>query len=235
MFADDYDVLSERGREQAATLGRVVAARFTEAGRSGFDAVFTGPAKRHIDTAQIASESFVAADLPWPEPVVVEGFDEHDGRSMVLAVLAHAARHGGILVKQPELAILAKAAVDPELDLPRRAKAWQALFEAVMVEWLRDGLEFEGIESWASFRDRVSTAFVELRESARGEVALFTSVGPTAVVLHEVLAVPAEVAFKQAWRLYNTSITRVVYSGERMTLDGFNEVAHLPLTAWTHR
>ena len=41
--------------------------------------------------------------------------------------------------------------------------------------------------------------------------------------------------FEQAWRLYNTSITRVIYSGDRMTLDGFNEVAHLSRGDWTHR
>lgn len=104
-----------------------------------------------------------------------------------------------------------------------------------MRRWLRDELELDEVETWAAFHQRVRDAFGEVRERARGEVAVFTSVGPTAVVLHEVLGLAPERAFEQAWRLYNTAITRVLYSGERLTLDGFNEVAHLPLTQWTHR
>ena len=104
-----------------------------------------------------------------------------------------------------------------------------------MALWLDDALELEGVERWPTFRDRVVEAFAELRDTARGEVALFTSVGPTAVLLAEVLELPPLKAFEQAWRIYNASITRIVYSGSRMTLDGFNEVAHLPLDRWTHR
>ena len=55
------------------------------------------------------------------------------------------------------------------------------------------------------------------------------------MVLLDVLGLPPQRAFEQAWRLYNTSITRVIHSGARMTLDGFNEVAHLPMHDWTHR
>ena len=98
-----------------------------------------------------------------------------------------------------------------------------------MQRWLADELELEGIERWRDFHARVCSAFAELRERGRGEVLLFTSVGPTAVILSEVLGLPALRAFEQAW------ITRVVYSGARVTLDGFNEVAHLPLRSWTHR
>nr|WP_255216325.1 histidine phosphatase family protein [Pseudenhygromyxa sp. WMMC2535] len=104
-----------------------------------------------------------------------------------------------------------------------------------MARWLRAEIAPEGVETWAAFRERVLAAFAELRSRARGEIALFTSVGPKAVLLHEVLGIPPQRAFEQAWRLYNTSITRVLYSGERLTLDGFNEVAHLPLGEWTHR
>jgi broad specificity phosphatase PhoE len=231
MFAADYDELSAHGHEQARTLGEVLARRFAAAERPGFDAVFCGPARRHEHTAALAGAGFASAKVGFPDPIVLAGFDEHDGQAMVVAALGQLGRDEG----DPRFAKLASEAMDTTLEPRRRAKAWQLLFEAIMRRWLRGQLELEGIESWPAFHQRVRDAFTHLRATAQGEIAVFTSVGPTAVVLHEVLGLAPERAFEQAWRLYNTSITRVVYSGERMTLDGFNEVAHLPLGHWTHR
>lgn len=237
MFATNYDELSAAGREQARTLGVVMAERFAAAGRAGFDAVYAGPARRHLDTAALAGEAFAAHEgLRFPELAVLEGFDEHDGEGMVMAAMKQIAATPADAPEARELRALAVEAADTGLDSRVRSRAWQRLFEAIMRRWLAGELAgVEGVESWASFHGRVREAFAELRGQARGEVALFTSVGPTAVLLHEILGVPALRAFEQAWRLYNTSITRVLYSGERVTLDGFNEVAHLPLRRWTHR
>ena len=234
MFAADYDRLSERGREQARTLGRVMAARTAEGG-APFDAVFCGPAQRHRDTAELSREAFVAVrELAWPSAAVLPGFDEHDGQGLVMAAIASLA-HASATDETRALKKLAAEAADTTIDRGRRSKIWQTLFESVMRRWLRGELELDGIESFATFDRRVRDAFAELRARGRGEVAVFTSVGPIAVVLAQVLGLPAERAFEQAWRLYNASITRVIYSGERMTLDGFNEVAHLPRAEWTHR
>ena len=235
MFAANYDELSAHGRTQATTLGEVLGARLREADRPGFDAVVSGPAQRHLDTAALAGEGLRAAGRAFPELEVIEGFDEHDGQGMVMAALQQLASAPGGLAKHPELARLAAEAADTKGDPKRRSRAWQKVFETVMASWLREELELEGVESWAAFNQRVSQSFAALRERHRGEVALFTSVGPTAVILARVLDLPPLKAFEQAWRLYNASITRVIYSGDRMTLDGYNEVAHLPMTSWTHR
>lgn len=236
MFAADYDQLSERGREQARTLGQVLAGRAAD-GRAPFDAVFCGPARRHLDTAALAGESVAALDLAWPTPTVLPGFDEHDGQGLVMAALASFTRASDAdpAAEVQQLLALAVEAADATLDHRRRSKVWQLLFEAIMRRWFRGELELDGVESFAAFDRRVRDAFAELRERGRGRVAVFTSVGPTAIVLAQVLDLPPERAFEQAWRLYNTSITRVIYSGDRMTLDGFNEVAHLPSAAHTHR
>lgn len=235
MFAANYDELSAHGRAQATTLGEVLGARLREAGRPGFDAVVSGPARRHLDTAALAGQGLRAAGRSFPELERVEGFDEHDGQGMVMAALQQLASTPGGLAEQPELARLAAEAADTKGDPKRRSRAWQKLFERVMGSWLREELELEGVESWRAFEGRVKESFAQLRERHRGEVALFTSVGPTAVILAQVLELPPLKAFEQAWRLYNASITRVIYSGARMTLDGYNEVAHLAMGSWTHR
>jgi broad specificity phosphatase PhoE len=167
---------------------------------------------------------------------VLPGFDEHDGQGLVMAALASLTRATEPPTQEVrQLLALAVEAADATLDRGRRSKIWQMLFEVIMRRWIRGELELDGVETFAAFDRRVRDAFAELRERGRGEVAVFTSVGPTAVVLAQVLGLPPERAFEQAWRLYNTSITRVIYSGDRMTLDGFNEVAHLPSAAHTHR
>ena len=235
MFAANYDELSTRGREQARILGEVLGLRLRAAERPGYDVVVCGPAQRHLDTAALAGAGLRAAGRSFPAPEVVAGFDEHDGQALVMAALAQLAQREGGLAAHAELARLAAEAANTALDPLQRSRSWQRLFEAVMASWLRAELELEGVETWASFEARVSASFDELRARHRGEVALFTSVGPSAVILARVLELPPAKAFAQAWRLYNASITRVVYSKARMTLDGFNEVAHLPLALWTHR
>lgn len=247
MFAANYDELSERGRSQAARLGREwAAARSTEGAPGGFDAVFTGPARRHHDTAAGVAEGFGAASLPFPQPVELPGFDEHDGQALVVQTMGALARRGQRGGTVPEWAAaltpLATRAMDTSQPKAARSRDWQRMFEAVMARWIAGELdelsesgELEGVERWSSFHGRVVESFAQLRASAKGEVALFTSVGPIAVILEQVLELPPLVAFRQAWRVYNASITRVIYSGSRVTLDGFNEVAHLPMGQWTHR
>ncbi len=227
MFAADgnYDQLSALGEQQARTLGEVLAARLLASGRSGFTTVYTGPAKRQRDTAAIVGEALVTRGLAFPEPIVLPGANEHDGQRLVLGVLAQA----------PEHRLLAQRAADPNGDKRQRSRQWQTIYEAVMRRWLRGEVAVEGHEAWPEFQARVREAYRQLRAEARGEALLFTSVGPKAVILHELLGIPAESAFELGWRIYNTAIMRIVHSGGRATLDGFNEVAHLPLDQWTHR
>jgi broad specificity phosphatase PhoE len=236
MFAANYDALSELGRTQARQLGVSWAERLLAAGRTGFDVVFCGPAQRHVDTAALVGEEFQRAGLSFPEPSTVPGFDEHDGQGLILAVLGRVARGDTqLLGHEPRLLEFAAKAMDSSLDRRERSRVWQLLYEATMRRWLDDELHIDEIETWPQFHARVREAFAHVRERGKGDVAVFTSVGPTAVVLLEVLGLSPLRAFEQAWRLYNTGITRVIHSGGRVTLDGFNDVAHLPLRDWTHR
>lgn len=228
MFAANYDQLSQLGEQQARTLGAALAERLVAAGRPGYDAVYTGPAKRQRDTAALVIEALRARGLSVPEPIVLPGANEHDGQHLVMGVLARGDH-------AHELTALAERARDPAADKRQRSRDWQRVYEAIMRRWLQGEVAVEGHESWPDFRARVLAVYRQLRREASGETLLFTSVGPKAVFLHELLALPAERAFELGWRIYNTAITRILHSGERATLDGFNDVAHLPLGQWTHR
>ena len=99
-----------------------------------------------------------------------------------------------------------------------------------MGRWLAGELDIEGIESWPEFRDRVSGALQELlaKPGHARRVAVFTSVGPIAVLLHVGLDLPVSRAFQTAWRIRNASVTRFLFRQAQLTLDSFNTLEHLP-------
>lgn len=220
----DYDELSERGRAQARALGQ----HFADQGWR-FDAVFTGPARRHRDTAALAGESMRGAGQPWPEAVEVPTLDEHDAFSLVRAATSQLADEPAVVEGQQALA----AASSPA----ERSRGFQRLFEAVMHRWLAGHFSPEGIETWPQFRERVSAGLgVILASGARRAVA-FSSVGPLAVLLQRALHTDDATSFRTAWRLRNASLTAFMFDDTgRFTLDAFNALPHLPdPRRWTFR
>jgi broad specificity phosphatase PhoE len=225
LFAANYDVLSAQGREQARALGTWMA-------QTGLvpSASITGPAERQRDTASLCGEAIVAAGGTWPSPDLLPGFDEHDAFGLVTATV-------GALADDPVL-VPQRAALEIATEPAARSRAFQRIFEEVMGRWLRDEVAPSGIETWPQFAARVEAALDEALTRARGgaRVAVFTSVGPIAVVLRRALAVSDEVAFRMAWRCRNTALVRLLYDGRRLTLDGYNALPHLPEPgAWTYR
>jgi len=61
-------------------------------------------------------------------------------------------------------------------------------------------------------------------------IAIFTSGGAIAASLAYVLGIPGDYAMRLNWQIINTSISRYMYNEERITLAGFNSIAHLELT-----
>jgi broad specificity phosphatase PhoE len=61
-------------------------------------------------------------------------------------------------------------------------------------------------------------------------IAVFTSGGAIAASIAHVLGLPGDYAMRLNWQIVNTSISRYMYNKERITLAGFNSIAHLNLT-----
>lgn len=214
MGGPSYDVLSDLGQRQAAALGE-----FWGRARIGFDAVFSGPAQRHVGTESAARARVHAVGVQWPEPVVLPELDEHDGFALVAKGLPQ-------LASDPEIAPLAQQLAEGR----GRGAAFQRVFEALMHRWIAGTLAIDGVESFATFRDRVLAGLEQVVAASRNgkRVVVFSSVGPIAVMLGRVLDIPPTRAFETAWRLRNAGITSFVHGGGRFTLDGFNATPHLP-------
>ncbi len=216
-LTDEYDRLSETGRRQAAELGRYWTSR-----ERHFHAVVTGPRRRHQETAALAGEQYREAGLSWPEPAVLPELDEH-GIDQFLEC-------GGDALDErfPEVRDR-RVVLERAVSRTEKHRAFQKLFESVVTLWARDEVAAPYLETWSDFSARVSRAVDTLTSSnKRGlETAVFTSVGPISIVLHRILACPRQKALELGWRLGNCSLTELVYSRHRMTLDRFNALPHL--------
>lgn len=228
-FADDYDRLSPRGEAQARQLGDYWA-------RQGatFSEVYVGPRNRQRETAELVGAQLLRADLPWPEPVVLEELDEYD-----LAGLLH--RLAPALVREDpefERLVYAHRRSEGESD---HLRSFQRMFETLLIHWLgatADSYEPELVESWRAFRDRVGRALRRITEGAERSrrVAAFTSGGFIGTAAALALDAPDRTALELNWRLRNGSLTNLVFTPGRLTLDDFNTIPHLPDPAeWTYR
>ena len=95
--------------------------------------------------------------------------------------------------------------------------------------WSAGSLSLAGVEPWPDFHGRVEQGIRNITASGpRGRrVIAFTSVGPISIFLKSALAVSNRQALELGWRLRNCSITEILFTDERMTLDCFNALPHL--------
>lgn len=210
------DHLSELGRSQARKLGEYLVHSDAK-----FDAVIAGTMLRQQQTAQLVAEAYAAAGLPFPSMEVDARWNEYDSQGVLGALVPVLAQSD---------AQFARKVADFEAAAGTRDqnRFFQRMFEVVMGKWVRDEITAPGVEAFSTFHERVRQA----REAVTGDpasrrVAAFTSGGPIGVCVQAVMQSPLPVAMEINWRVRNTSLTELLYSRERISLDVFNAVPHL--------
>lgn len=225
-FSKDYDQLSEHGLRQAQLLGEHWKSQGT-----CFTEVVVGPCRRHRQTA----ENAMAAANRQAEIVELPEFDEHQVDQLVI-------EHRDSLAREfPEIALLVKS-LDNAPEKKETARRFQFLFEAATELWISAKVTRPGVESWLDFQSRVNRGISRVLESPNRttrqsrRIAVFSSVGPISIALQRAIGCTDRSAIATGWRLRNASLTQMMFSGERFTLDCFNSVSHLPdPSAWTYR
>lgn len=217
-FAANYDKLSPLGIEQAKSLGKFWVDHGIE-----FDAIFTGPKERQRHTAELVSESYSQAGLPFPEIVEIPGLDEHAADELLKA------NKESLAQSDPQIGELIRA-LDAAKSSRDKQRSFQLAFEAVVSRWIKGEIEADGIEPWLDFQKRVQASIQEIvAVPGRGKrVAGFSSVGPITIALQHALQCDDKIALDAGWRVKNCSLTSFLFSGERFTLDSFNGLPHIP-------
>ena len=215
---ESYDKLSDNGIEQVKVLSR----HWQEMGER-FDHAYSGSLLRQRETAaellNLVQGSPAAATQ-------MEAFNEYNGDPLIRIYLRDFASDHN------DLGQVNWPISDPKL--------FQKVFERATSKWIRNELNPQStdhdFEYWRDFQSRVHQGIDELmaRHPKSSRVLLSTSGGVIAMTLQRVLQFPDEHVISTNWMVHNSSVTRLRYSGERLSLTQFNNLAHLEKTDLAH-
>jgi broad specificity phosphatase PhoE len=209
--AANYDQLSATGREQAAELGRYFAS-LSDHSKERIDRIYSGSLRRQTETAEIIS----GALQPAAPPIAIEpAFDEYDSDAIL---------HTFAKSLTPEQ--LAEAGW-PQLKTDRRK--FQFFLERAARAWVAAQIEAEVMTPWLGFHSRVTTAVENImRSEGRSKtLVISTSGGVIGTVVAQVLGLSNHMGIELNWAIHNASITRLIYSAEKVSLSMFNGLPHL--------
>jgi len=199
----DYDRLSPLGCRQAGALGEY----FRDCAIH-FDAVYSGELERQRKTANIV--------LGLQPDNVHHEIDQRLNEIEIDKVFEH-------LVPQ-----LVKTSSNLEYFVKEgkhSSKDYQKALEIVFKHWVTSDKDYPNLQSWAEYSGNVHRALAEIvaNEGSGKTVGVFTSGGTIATVVAHVLGVTGNQVYNFYEPLMNCSVTRLLYSGEKMSLSSFND------------
>ncbi|AZE94196.1 Phosphoglycerate mutase family protein [Pseudomonas orientalis] len=211
--ADDYDVLSPVGVEQAQVLGRHLA----DLGLT-FDRCLSGDLRRQQHTATAAFDQYSALGLPVPPLEIDSAFNEFDGEAIIRGLL-------------PDLLGAEPNAMHVLRNGTQNRSEFQRIFALIIERWLAGTYDPPGLESWQGFVERVEAGLQRILEAADNShrIAVFTSGGTITALLHLITRMPVAQAFELNWQIVNTSLNQLKFRGREVALASFNSHAHLQL------
>ena len=198
----DYDRLSELGREQADRLGTWLARQPVR-----FDAVWSGRLNRQRETAEQVREASRRNGTEFPEIVSSPCWDEFDLDAVYRGIGPQIAQHDEEFRLQFEE--VRRQAKDPQSAVHR---TWARCDTTVVRAWIDGGYEFSGEESFDGFVKRVRSgaglfeALLE-KDAPNRNVAVFTSATPAAVWAGMALDLDGRRVMQLAGVTYNSSMT----------------------------
>jgi broad specificity phosphatase PhoE len=223
-YAPDSDRLTELGERQAARIAEHLLEEGWEV-----DEVRSGTLQRQRHTRDIVADAFTRAGRPWPEPTEDEGWNEYDAPGVLQQLLP------ALADRDPAFRALVEA-FQANAASPDRNSHFQRMFEVLMDRWQAGTVTAEGVEAFEIFHQRVSRAFASVVEQGGSRTVLvFTSGGPIGVSVQSVLGAPAGASLRLNWRVRNGSLTELLFSRGRVSLESFNVVGHFPRPLRTFR
>jgi broad specificity phosphatase PhoE len=195
--ADDYDVLSPLGHQQARRLGE----HFKTASLM-FEATLTGTLQRQISTYESICEGMGATPktLQWP------GLNEYDSHAVIATV------HSGKLEKP---------------TTPEMYRHHFRLLKTGLQRWMDGTASPLGMPTYPDFLRGVTSALDHVRENYTGNVLLVSSGGPIATAVGHVLGCSPETTIELNLRIRNASVTEFAFTPKRHMLVTYNTLPHL--------
>ncbi len=195
--ADDYDVLSPLGHQQAVRLGEYFATKGI-----AFDAALTGTLRRQISTFAGICKGMDAQPeaLQWP------GLNEYDSHAVIATV------HAGKLEKP---------------ESPEQYRHHFRLLKDGLKQWMDGVVSPQGMPSYSDFVLGVTSALDHIRKNCTGNVLLVSSGGPISTAVGHILGCSPEATIELNLRIRNASVTEFVFTPKRHMLVTYNTLPHL--------
>ena len=195
--ADDYDVLSPLGHQQALRLGEYFAAK-----GMAFDAALTGTLQRQISTYEGICKGMRAT----PQALQWSGLNEYDSHAVIATV------HAGQLEKP---------------NSPEQYRHHFRLLKDGLKQWMDGVVSPQGMPSYSEFVGGVTSALDHVRKNCDGQVLLVSSGGPISTAVGHVLGCSPEATIELNLRIRNASVTEFAFTPKRHMLVTYNTLPHL--------
>ena len=209
--AANYDELSPLGVRQSQLCGEFLH-------RCGLriDACYAGDLRRQIDTAR-----HCLAGLRQPETDIQidPAFNEYHSDPVMAAYLPRVRDH----IPDTDF-YLANAG--------QYRKEFQRIFSMAVTLSITDDNPPQGCPTWQSYVDQVAGGLHRVMAANTGSgqnIAIFASGGTITAALQLITQMPATSAFELNWQIVNTSVSRLQYRADKVSLAAFNSQAHLDI------
>ena len=195
--ADDYDMLSPLGLQQAKRLGEYFKTKGI-----AFDAAFSGTLQRQISTLEGIFDGMGSK----PDAIRWPGLNEYDSHAVIATV------HAGKLEKPTS---------------PEQYRHHFRLLKDGLTQWMNGVVSPVGMPSYSDFVLGVISALDHVRKNCTGNVLLVSSGGPIATAVGHVLGCPPESTIELNLRIRNSSVTEFAFTPKRHMLVTYNTLPHL--------
>lgn len=211
--AEDYDVLSSLGVQQSHILGDYLV----DTGVI-FNRCFSGDMRRQKDTARSVLSRYHAAECAVPELTIDSAFNEIDVGSIFRLLL-------------PKIEGDEPNAVESLRNPLQNQAEFQRLFAMLIQRWAAEIDDIPEHLRWNTFIDTVETGLQGVINGAapHEQIGIFTSGGTITAILYLLTGLPTHKAFELNWQIVNTSLSRLKFRDDSITLASFNGHPHLDL------
>ncbi len=223
---DNYDVLSELGREQARLLGEHLAGEGI-----GLAAVLAGGMQRQRHTAEIACEVMASRGVAVPDVTTDERWNEFSLISVYRAVAQR------MIEESPEFERDYRDMQDAIRRDPHTTGGATGRCDAAIIRaWIEARYDDYKGESWSAFRERIQACGARLTgNDSNSAIAVFTSATPVAILAATALGLTDEKLLSILGVVYNSGITILRPRETGLRLFTFNSTPHLGASQRTLR